>query len=161
ISSPRDAYALGIGMVYQHFSLVPNMTVAENLLLPRPDMPNVIEWRSETVRMERFLSSMPFKINLTSLAASLSAGEKQKVEIIKQFFLGPLILTLDEPTSVLTPDEKNELLGMLRDMAVAKEISVLIIPHKMREVLAFAREVTVLRRGRLVGGGRVADLSPA
>jgi general nucleoside transport system ATP-binding protein len=161
ISSPRDAYALGIGMVYQHFSLVPNMTVAENLLLPRPDMPNVIDWRSETVRMERFLSSMPFKINLTSLAASLSAGEKQKVEIIKQLFQGSHILILDEPTSVLTPDETNELLGMLRDMAIAKEISVLIITHKMREVLAFAREATVLRQGRLVGGGRVADLSPA
>src|SRR5579863_2547614 len=92
ISSPRDAYGLGIGMVYQNFSLVPNMTVAENLLLPRPDLPAVIDWSSEIARMKRFLAGMPFRIDLAALAASLSAGEKQKVEIVKQLFLGSRIL---------------------------------------------------------------------
>ena len=159
ISSPRDAYGLGIGMVYQQFSLVPNMTVAENLLLPRPDLGAVIDWQAEIDHMQKFLSGMPFTIDLSSLAASLSAGEKQKVEIIKQLFLDSRILILDEPTSVLTPDEADELLGMLRDMATARKISVLMITHKMREVRAFASEVTILRNGRLIGGGKVSDLS--
>jgi general nucleoside transport system ATP-binding protein len=159
ISSPRDAYGLGIGMVYQNFSLVPNMTVAENLLLPRPDLPAVIDWSSEITRMKRFLAGMPFRIDLEALAASLSAGEKQKVEILKQLFLGSRILILDEPTSVLTPDETDELLGLLRDMAAARQISVLMITHKLREVMSFAREVTILRHGRLVGSGAVSALS--
>ena len=79
---------------------------------------------------------------------SLSAGEKQKVEIVKQLFLGSRILILDEPTSVLTPDETDELLGLLRNMAAEQQISVLMITHKMREVMSFAREVTILRHGR-------------
>jgi ABC-type uncharacterized transport system ATPase subunit len=159
ISSPRDAYGCGIGMVYQHFSLVPNMTVAENLLLPRPDLPNVIDWQSEIQRMQQFLSGMPFRVDLSSLAMSLSAGEKQKVEILKQLFLGSRILILDEPTSVLTPDETEELLGLLRNMAAEQKISVLMITHKMREVMSFAREVTILRHGRFVSSGRVSDLT--
>jgi general nucleoside transport system ATP-binding protein len=161
ISSPRDAYGLGIGMVYQNFSLVPNMTVAENLLLPRPDLPTVIDWSSEIQRMERFLSRMPFTVDLSAPATSLSAGEKQKVEIVKQLFLGSRILILDEPTSVLTPDETDELLGLLRGMTATQQISVLMITHKMREVRSFAREVTILRHGRLVGGGNVSDLTPS
>src|SRR5579872_4019702 len=82
IASPRDAYRLGIGMVYQHFTLVPSMTVAENLLLARADLPPVIDWRSETPKLERFLEGMPFKVNLFALASSLAAGEKQKIEIV-------------------------------------------------------------------------------
>ena len=159
ISSPRDAYGCGIGMVYQHFSLVPNMTVAENLLLPRSDLPNVIDWQSEIQRMQQFLSGMPFRVDLSSLAMSLSAGEKQKVEIVKQLFLGSRILILDEPTSVLTPDETEELLGLLRNMAAEQKMSVLMITHKMREVMSFAREVTILRHGKFVSSGRVSDLT--
>ena len=161
IASPRQAHALGIGMVYQHFTLVPNMTVAKNLVLARPDLPNMIDWNVQTARLERFLARIPFRIDLRTLAASLSAGEKQKVEIVKQLFLGSRILILYEPTSVLTPDEADQLLGLLREMAAARQISVLMITHKLREVMAFAQEVTVLRHGRLVGGGRVGELTPA
>jgi simple sugar transport system ATP-binding protein len=90
----------------------------------------------------------------------LAAGEKQKLEILKQLYLGTRIMILDEPTSVLTPDEADEVLGLLRRMTEEKKLTVLMISHKFREVMKFADEVTVLRRGKLVGGGRVADLSP-
>ncbi|HZU81643.1 MAG TPA: ATP-binding cassette domain-containing protein, partial [Polyangiaceae bacterium] len=87
------------------------------------------------------------------------AGERQKLEILKQLYLGNRILILDEPTSVLTPDEADHVLGMLRTMTTAGSISVLMITHKFREVTTFADEVTVLRRGRVAGQGRVADLT--
>ena len=161
IASPRTAFALGIGMVYQHFTLVPNMTVAENLLLPRADLSLVIDWTTELSRLNDFIAAMPFRIDVNAPATSLSAGEKQKVEIVKQLFLGSRILILDEPTSVLTPDEADELLGMLRDMSTAMEVSVLMITHKMREVMSYAKEVTVLRNGRLAGRGNVSELTSA
>jgi simple sugar transport system ATP-binding protein len=91
----------------------------------------------------------------------LAAGEKQKLEILKQLYLGRRFLILDEPTSVLTPDEADEVLGHVRALCAEGRISVLMITHKFREVTAFADEVSVLRRGRLVGQGRVADLSHA
>jgi simple sugar transport system ATP-binding protein len=91
----------------------------------------------------------------------LAAGEKQKLEILKQLYLGSRIVFLDVPTSVLTPGEADEVLGLLRKMASEGIISVLMITHKFREVIGFADVVTVLRRGVVVGGGRVADLTPA
>ena len=85
--------------------------------------------------------------------SAISAGEKQKCEILKQLYLERRFLILDEPTSVLTPGEADEVLGMLRDMVRRGELTVLMITHKFREVMAFADEVTILRRGRLAGGG--------
>jgi general nucleoside transport system ATP-binding protein len=161
IRSTRDAQRLGIGMVYQHFTLVPNMTVAENLVLSRPDLPFVIDWRKEGRALEAFIARMPFPIRLDLPVRSLSAGEKQKVEILKQLYLQSRIVILDEPTSVLTPGEADEVLGMLRAMATEGAVSILIITHKFREVTSFADEVTVLRRGRLAGRGKVAELTPA
>ncbi|MGH9809191.1 MAG: ATP-binding cassette domain-containing protein, partial [Terriglobia bacterium] len=108
ITSPRDAYRLGIGMVYQHFTLVPSMMVAENLMLARADLPRVLNWRTEMPKLERFLEGMPFRIDLSAPAGGLAAGEKQKIEIVKQLFLGSRILILDEPTSVLTPGEADD-----------------------------------------------------
>jgi ABC-type multidrug transport system ATPase subunit len=90
----------------------------------------------------------------------LSAGEKQKLEILKQLFLKPRLLILDEPTSVLTPQEADEVLGALRERAHAGDCSVLMITHKFREVSAYADDVSVLRRGRLVHTGAVADTTP-
>jgi simple sugar transport system ATP-binding protein len=160
IDSPRAAHALGLGMVYQHFTLVPNMTVAENLILARAKLPAVIDWRAERESLQRFLSLMPFRVPLEAPVATLAAGEKQKVEILKQLYLERRFLVLDEPTSVLTPGEADEILGLLRGMARSGALTVLLITHKFREVLAFADEVTVLRRGRRVGGGSVAQLTP-
>ncbi len=161
IASPRDAQGLGIGMVYQHFMLVPNMSVAENLVLARARLPAVIDWGKERGRLSAFMKEMPFRIDPARAVRSLAAGERQKLEILKQLYLGNRILILDEPTSVLTPSEADEVLGMLRAMAHAGRVSVLMITHKFREVLAFADEVTILRRGRVAGSAPVAGLTVA
>ncbi len=161
IRSPHDAHALGIGMVYQHFTLVPSMTVAENLVMSRDDVPAVIPWRRERERLARFMETVPFKLDLDRPVARLAAGEKQKVEILKQLYLARRFMILDEPTSVLTPAEADEVLGMLHAMTRQRAVTVLMITHKFREVIAFADAVTVLRRGRLAGEARLADTSPA
>lgn len=160
IANPKDAHALGLGMVYQHFTLVPAMTVAENLVLARDDVPAVVDWRKEKKELEAFLARMPFKVPLDAKVSDISAGERQKCEILKQLYLKRRFLILDEPTSVLTPGEADEVLGMLRAMVVAGELTILMITHKFREVMAFADDVTILRRGKLAGTGRVADLTP-
>src|SRR5271165_1859372 len=160
IGNPRAAHALGLGMVYQHFTLVPAMTVAENLVMSRAELPMVIDWREEKKALAGFLAKMPFQVPLDARVSALSAGERQKCEILKQLYLGRRFLILDEPTSVLTPGEADEVLGMLRAMVTRGELTILMITHKFREVMAFADEVTILRRGKLAGRGKVADLSP-
>ncbi len=160
ITTPRHAHSLGLGMVYQHFTLVPHMTVLENMVMARADVPSIIDWRAERKRFDDFLATMPFSVPVDTPVSSLAAGEKQKAEILKQLYLKSRFLILDEPTSVLTPNEADEILGMIRDMAHAGRITVLIITHKFREVMAFADEVSVLRRGKLVGGGAVKELTP-
>jgi len=161
VRSPRDAQALGIGMVYQHFTLVTNMTVAENMILARPELPFFIDWAAEHVALRELMADMPFQLDPAREVRTLSAGEKQKLEIMKQLYLGSRIIILDEPTSVLTPAESDEVLGLLKGMTGRGELSVLMISHKFREVMTFADEVTILRRGRAAGGGRVQDLTPA
>lgn len=160
IGNPRAAHALGLGMVYQHFTLVPAMTVAENLVLARDTLPAVIDWAKETRELESFLQRMPFKVPLHAKVSAISAGERQKCEILKQLYLQRRFLILDEPTSVLTPAEADEVLGLLRKMVERGELTILMITHKFREVMAFADDVTILRRGKLAGQGQVADLTP-
>ena len=159
IDSPRVAHALGLGMVYQHFTLVPAMTVTENLVLARDDLPAVVNWAKETKRLASFLQRMPFTVPLGAKVSAISAGERQKCEILKQLYLKRRFLILDEPTSVLTPGEADEILGLLRDMAHRGEITVAMISHKFREVEAFCDDFTVLRRGARVGGGKVGAVS--
>ncbi|MEM9628226.1 MAG: ABC transporter ATP-binding protein [Pseudomonadota bacterium] len=158
ITNPRDAHGAGIGMVYQHFTLVPSMTVAENLVMAGADVPAIIDWKAAASNLDTFLDDMPFRVPLTSRVNDLSAGERQKTEILKQLYLDSRFLILDEPTSVLTPGEADEMLGLLRGMTEAGRLTVLIITHKFREVQGYADEVTVLRRGRHVGAGHVKDL---
>jgi general nucleoside transport system ATP-binding protein len=159
LKNPRQAHALGIGMVYQHFTLVENMTVVENLIMAREHVPAVINWKAETEHLEDFMETMPFRVDPRALVRNLSAGEKQKVEILKQLYLRRKVLILDEPTSVLTPDEADEMLGMVRGMCEQGRLSVLMITHKFREVMAFCDEVTVLRHGKFMGEGAVRDLT--
>lgn len=160
ITSPVVARELGIGMVYQHFTVVPGMTVAENLLLGRGELPAVIPWKKVRAELEDFMATTPFKLDLDARPMDLSAGEKQKLEILKQLFLKPRLLILDEPTSVLTPQEADEVLGVLRDRAHAGDVSIILITHKFREVMSVADDVSVLRRGRLMGSHRVVDVTP-
>ena len=159
ISTPRAAHAAGIGMVYQHFTLVPSLTGAENLVISRADAPAVIDWRKEKRDLGAFLDRMPFRVPLDVPVSSLSAGEKQKLEILKQLYLDQRFLILDEPTSVLTPGEADEVLGLLRGMTRAHELTILMISHKFREVTTYCDEVSVLRHGRLTGSGKVGELS--
>jgi simple sugar transport system ATP-binding protein len=159
IPDPRAAQKLGLGMVYQHFTLVPHMTVLENVVMARADVPAVIDWRRAREDLQAFLAELPFDIPIDEPTSGLAAGEKQKAEIVKQLYLGTRFLVLDEPTSVLTPNEADEVLGLVRRMAHAGELTVLIITHKFREVTAFADAVSIMRRGSLVGGGRVDSLS--
>lgn len=153
VATPRDARALGIGMVYQQFTLVPCLTAAENLVISRADAPAVIDWKREMPKLESFMDRMPFRVPLDRRVSSLSAGEKQKLEILKLLYLENRFLILDEPTSVLTPGEADEVLGLLGDMARRGEVTVLMISHKFREVKAFCDSFTVLRRGQLTGTG--------
>jgi simple sugar transport system ATP-binding protein len=159
IRSPYDAYNFGIGMVYQHFTLVPAMTVAENLLLSRPDMPGLINWKVEMERLRDFMRRAPFQVDLETPASQLAAGQKQKVEILKQLYLESKFLILDEPTSVLTPTEADEVLGLIKESVKAGHLSVLLITHKFREVMGFCDDVTILRRGKVAGAGKVKNLS--
>jgi simple sugar transport system ATP-binding protein len=157
IDSPQVARAHGIGMVYQHFTLVPSMTVAENLVLARGAVPFVVPWRKRRAELEQFMQRMPFRLDLDARVAALAAGERQKVEILKQLYAENRLLILDEPTSVLTPEEADEVLAAVRELAHRGELTVLMITHKFREVLAYADDVSVLRRGQYVGGGPLAE----
>ena len=161
IRSPADARALGIGMVYQHFTVVPGMTVAENLLLARGRLPAIVPWKRVRAELQAFMATAPFQLNLDATPQQLSAGEKQKLEILKQLFLRPRLLVLDEPTSVLTPQEADEVLGALRARAHTGACTVVLITHKFREVTDFADDVSVLRRGRLVGSLSAAGVAAA
>jgi general nucleoside transport system ATP-binding protein len=141
IPNPVVARGLGIGMVYQHFTIAPGMTVAENLLLAGGQIPHLIHWREQRDALKRFLASTPFQLDLEAYPSDLAAGEKQKLELLKQLYLKPRFLILDEPTSVLTP----------------QEATVLLITHKFREVVSYADSVSVLRRGRCVYEARVKE----
>jgi ABC-type uncharacterized transport system ATPase subunit len=159
IKNPRDAHHYGIGMVYQHFTSVPSMTVAENLVLSRYDPQNLINWKTELEQLNEFMANAPFQVPLERTISELAAGQKQKLEILKQLYLHSRILILDEPTSVLTPGEADEILGLLREQVTAEQLSVLMISHKFREVMAFADEITVLRKGKFAGRGNVKELA--
>ena len=161
IGNPRDAHRYGIGMVYQHFTSVPAMTVAENLVLSRFGGTGVINWKAELEELRAFMTRSPFQVPLETPIAQLAAGQKQKLEILKQLYLHSRILILDEPTSVLTPTEADEVLGLLRQQVSAGALSVLMISHKFREVTAFADEITVLRKGKFAGSGQVSQLTVA
>jgi simple sugar transport system ATP-binding protein len=161
INNPRQARDHGIGMVYQHFTLVPNMTVAENLVLSRGDVSMVINWKEEFAKLRAFMKTTPFFIPIEKPVRALAAGQKQKLEICKQLYLQNKVLFLDEPTSVLTPQEADEVLGMIKALTLKGDLSVLMITHKFREVTKFADDVTVLRNGKFAGKGSVSELTPA
>ncbi len=160
IHSPRDARALGFGMVFQHFTLIPSMTIEENLILARPGLPLVIDRKAESKRLAEFLEGAPFRVNPQARVDSLSAGQKQKVEILKELYLKTRLLILDEPTSVLTRDEADEVLSYIRRLVDRGDLSVILITHKFREVMAYCDHVTVLRRGCFAGVGNTSALDP-
>jgi len=157
-ASPAETRRAGLGMVFQHFTLAPSMTVAENLVLARPDLPSILNWKREKERLRAFLQTAPFPVDLEDRVEHLAAGQKQKVEILKQLYLETRVLILDEPTSVLTPAEADEVMTVLGALVRQGSLSVLLITHKLREVMTYAERVTVLRRGRWVATYDVADV---
>lgn len=148
IGSPRDAIRLGIGMVHQHFRLVPTHTVAENVVL---GLPGHFFFPDRAVRrkLDEFSKKYGLTVDPEARIWQLSAGEQQRVEILKALYRGADILVLDEPTSVLTPGEIKDLLMSLRRMA-AQGHTIIFITHKLDEVTAISDRVTVLRQGKVV-----------
>jgi ABC-type uncharacterized transport system ATPase subunit len=149
IDSPSAAIANGIGMVHQHFMLIPVMTVAENIVLANePRRAGILlDFGAADRNVERVSQAFKFAIDPDALIQDITVGQQQRVEILKALYRGAEILILDEPTAVLTPQEASDLFGILRTL-VREGMSVIFISHKLNEVLAIADRITVLRRGK-------------
>jgi len=161
LGSPRDAIRLGIGMVHQHFMLVPPLTVAENVVLgtqPAGDL--LVDLTGAKKRILELSERYALPVDPLAEVWQLSVGEQQRVEIIKALYRGAEVLILDEPTSVLTPQEIEGLAGVLRRMAEEGK-AVVFISHKLREVMAVSHRVTVLRDGRVAATLATVDTSEA
>ena len=151
INSPREAIDRGIGMVHQHFMLVPVMTVAENIVLAaEPTYGGVfLDFDEAVKRVEDLSKAFNFAIDPHARVQDITVGQQQRVEILKALYRGADILILDEPTAVLTPQEADELFGILKTLQ-REGMSIIFISHKLREVLEIADRVTVLRRGKKI-----------
>ena len=159
IASPSDALGLGIGTVYQHFTLVPNLTVLENVVLGAKGR-FVLDLSEAERTLNEMLSEFGLSVSPHAEIRHLSLGERQRVEIIKALLRGSRVLLLDEPTSVLTPVEVDGLFKILRRLRESG-VSVVLITHKLEEALALSDRVTVLRQGRKVGELPPRDLTAA
>jgi len=151
-SSPRDAIGAGIGMVHQHFMLVPSQTVTENILLGLDDPPFLMRLAEYDKKVADLGDQFGLKVDPRAKIWQLSVGEQQRVELLKMLYRGANVLIMDEPTAVLAPQEIEGLFEILRSM-IAQGKSVIFISHKLQEVTAIADRVTVLRRGRLTASG--------
>ena len=161
VSDPNVATALGIGMVHQHFKLVPGFTVAENIVLGRePTAGPVLDRRRASERVRTLSATYGLGVDPEARIDDISVGMQQRVEILKMLYRDSELLIFDEPTAVLTPQEIQELLGILRRL-VQEGKTVLFITHKLREIKAAADMCTVLRRGRVMGTVPVAGTSEA
>jgi len=150
-SSARDAIDSGLGMVHQHFMLIPVMTVAENIVLAtEPTKTGVIlDYDTARVRVRDLALQFGFAIDPDAKIEDISVGQQQRVEILKALYRRADILILDEPTAVLTPQEATELFGILKGLQ-REGMSIIFISHKLNEVLEIADRITVLRRGRKI-----------
>ena len=155
--SPRDAIARGIGMVHQHFMLVPTLTVAENVVLGRePTRRGLFDLERAVSEVAATCARFGFQLEPRARVDTLTVGSQQKVEIVKALHRGAQVLVLDEPTAVLTPQEADELARVMRGL-VAQGRTVVLISHKLKEVLGVADRVAVMRRGRVVAEVRAAE----
>lgn len=152
IADPADAISRGIGMVHQHFMLIPVLTVAENILLGAETMANAVflDRREARRRIIELGKRFGFEVDPDAKVETLSVGWQQRVEILKALYREARILVLDEPTAVLTPQETVEIFAVLRRLA-AEGHSIIFISHKLYEVLEIADRITVIRHGEVVG----------
>ncbi|MGI6085787.1 MAG: ABC transporter ATP-binding protein [Acetivibrionales bacterium] len=158
ILSPKDAFDLGIGMIHQHFKLVDNMTAAENVVLGLKEKGR-LDRKSISAKVKEIGERYGFNINPERKVYEMSVSEKQTVEIIKVLYRGAKILILDEPTAVLTAQETDKLFTVLQNMRDDGK-AIVIITHKLQEVLAVSDRVAVLRKGEYVGTVDTKDATP-
>jgi ABC-type uncharacterized transport systems, ATPase components len=154
-SSPRDAIAAGLGMVHQHFTLVPSQTVTENVLLGLSTPRFWLRPRRSEEEIGELAARFGLRVDPRAKIWQLSVGEQQRVEIIKLLYRGARILIMDEPTAVLAPQEIDELFRTLRSMT-ADGRGIVFISHKLGEVMAIADRITVMRRGKVTAAGIAA-----
>src|SRR5712692_8691860 len=152
ISGPRDAIALGIGMVHQHFMLIPVFSVGENIMLGREPVvgPGFYDYGRARKEIEELTRKYGLSLDPDATTGELPVGLEQRAEIVKVLYRGANILILDEPTGVLTPQETVELFEVLRDLIKGGK-TIVFISHKLKEVLAISDRITVMRRGKVVG----------
>ena len=148
IRSPKDSFNLGIGMVHQHFKLVDILTAAENIVLGLPGKAK-LNMKQITADIQKLVNKYGFDLDLNQKIYEMSVSQKQTVEIIKMLYRGARILILDEPTAVLTPQEADRLFDILRNMR-DDGCSIIIITHKLQEVLSLSDRVAILRKGRYI-----------
>lgn len=158
VHSPRDAIAAGIGMVHQHFMLVPVFTVTENVMLGDEDVRagGVLNRKQAAQKIRQVSEQYSLQVDPDTYIKDLPVGVQQRVEIIKLLYREADILILDEPTAVLTPQEADELFKIMHSLT-EKGKSIIFITHKLREVMEFADRITVIRRGKVIGSTRPAD----
>ena len=159
IRSPKDAYALGIGMIHQHFKLIDLFTAAENIILGMDGKSPVINMKEVLEDISKLTDRYGFQLDLNKKVYDMSVSEKQTVEIVKMLYRGANLLILDEPTAVLTPQETDHLFEVLRKMREDGK-AIIIITHKLHEVLAISDRVSILRKGRYRYGGHKRRHSP-
>ena len=147
IANPNDAYALGIGMVHQHFMLVNQFTVLENIVMGNEAGGFFTDEKANRERVEELVNRFGFKIDLSEKVGNLSVGMMQRVEILKTLYRGADIIILDEPTAVLTPQEVDELFRILLQLKQSGK-TIVFITHKLNETMAVSDRVTVIQIGR-------------
>src|SRR5499433_1579757 len=161
IKSPHDAIALGIGMVHQHFMLVEPMTVAENIVLgSEPGGAASLDLRKAAAEIRKLSDEFKLSVDPSVAIETLSVGQQQRVELLKALYRHAQLLILDEPTAVLTPQEVEEFFVILRRMREQGK-TIVIITHKLSEVLAISDNVTVMRDGRVVGNLKTSETNAA
>lgn len=159
---PSYAIGCGVGMVHQHFMLVPSFTVAQNIVLSKePKKFGIFYDQKKAIEITKeLIKTYGLEVDPNARIDQISVGAQQRVEILKTLYRGADILILDEPTAVLTPNEANELFAILRKIVAERGITVIIITHKLNEVMEVSDRVGVMRSGRLIGIRNTADVSP-
>src|SRR5215210_1895140 len=161
IQTPHDAIRLGVGMVHQHFMLVDTMTVAENIVLgAEPGSAAAIDLSKASEEIRALSNEFRLSVDPNALVHDLSVGQQQRVELLKALYRHARLLILDEPTAVLTPQEVEDFFVILRGMREQGK-TIIIITHKLSEVLAISDEVTVMRDGRMFGRATTSETNAA